>query len=76
MAVSQGGKPADLETILEIVYIYFGGDKDKVQSWLRTTNAMLDNRAPMDFIRDGQPERILELIRDMVEGMEDMETKP
>lgn len=66
-AGAEGPTTSKLEQILEIIYIYFKGDRAKVDSWLRTPNAMLQNQPPMEMIRQGQPEKLLELVQHAIE---------
>jgi len=68
MAEGAGGPSASkLEQILEIIYIYFKGDRAKVDDWLRTPNAMLQNQPPIEMIRQGRPEKLLELVQHAIE---------
>lgn len=68
MSETSGGGQASLEEVLELVYMYFGGDRQKIDRWLRDPHPQLGGVSPMDKIREGQPELLLELIRDAVEG--------
>jgi hypothetical protein len=68
MAERASGAPeSKLEQILEIIYIFFKGDRAKVDQWLRTRNAMLDNQPPIEMIRQGRPEKLLELVQHAIE---------
>jgi uncharacterized protein (DUF2384 family) len=67
MAERPPGAESKLEQILEIIYIYFKGDRAKVDQWLRTPNAMLENKSPMEMIRQGRPEKLLELVQHAIE---------
>lgn len=58
-----------LEAILEMLYIYFRGDRDKVTAWLRTPNPGLDNQPPMQALEQGEPEKLMEVIREMIDRM-------
>ena len=67
---TQGENPNQLEQILEIVYIHLGGDRDKVNAWLRTAHPTLGGLQPMELIRQGQAERILEAVQKEVDAKE------
>ncbi|MBI4083535.1 MAG: DUF2384 domain-containing protein [Candidatus Lambdaproteobacteria bacterium] len=61
-----GPGKASLEQVLEIVFLFFRGDRPKVDAWLRTPHAGLQGRQPMDVIRAGQPELLLEVIKNEI----------
>jgi hypothetical protein len=64
---ASGAHESKLEQILEIIYIFFKGDRAKVDQWLHTRNAMLDNQPPIEMIRQGRPEKLLELVQHAIE---------
>jgi uncharacterized protein (DUF2384 family) len=61
-----GPGKASLEQVLEIVFLFFRGDRPKVDTWLRTPHSGLQGRQPMDVIRSGQPELLLEVIKNEI----------
>ncbi len=63
-------EPLDLERILEVVYIYFNGDRTLVDRWLKSPHPDLDDDAPLVIIKGGQPDRLLRVIRGMLAEME------
>ena len=62
--------PQNLEQILEIVYIHLGGDRARIDRWLKSPNAALGGVQPMDMIRQGQPEKLLEAVQSEIEVTE------
>jgi Antitoxin Xre/MbcA/ParS C-terminal toxin-binding domain len=60
----------NLEKVLEVVYLYHRGDRDKVDHWLREPNAQLGGETPMELIRTNRLEMLVDLLRMMVADME------
>jgi uncharacterized protein (DUF2384 family) len=59
-----------LEAVLEVVYIYFGGDRDKVNAWLRTPNEQVEGRLPIDLIRHRETGKLFELAQGLLKEMD------
>ena len=64
-----GGRQVDLEMVLEAVYLYFKGDRSKVEDWLREPNAKIGGEVPIDLIRENRMDVIADLIRTMISEM-------
>lgn len=64
-----GDKGKDLEMILEAVYLYFKGDRAKVDEWLREPNSELGGESPMDLIRSQRLHIMVDLVRTMINAM-------
>lgn len=69
MGEGQGGGNPDLETILEVVYLYYGGDRDKVKAWLRTPHPELGNADPMTYLQRGQYHEVMAVAQGMLKAM-------
>lgn len=70
MGNDPGGDPqVDLEMVLEAVYLYFKGDRSKVNDWLREPNAKIGGEVPLDLIREKRMDVIADLIRTMINEM-------
>jgi Antitoxin Xre/MbcA/ParS C-terminal toxin-binding domain len=61
---------SNLEKILEVVYLYHGGDRPKVDSWLREPNSQLGGQSPLDLIRANRLDALVDLLRMMVAEMD------
>ena len=55
--------PSELEELLELVFMFHHGDRDKVDSWLRQPHASLGGKTPLDSIREGDYRPIVDIIR-------------
>ena len=64
-----GGGNSDLEAILEVVYLYYGGDRDKVKTWLRTPHPELGDNQPIMYLESGRYEEVLAVAQNMLEQM-------
>ncbi len=64
-----GGRDTDLEMVLEAVYLYFKGDRAKVDNWLREPNPRIGGEAPIDLIRTNRMEVMVDLVRTMISEM-------
>ena len=60
------GETSNLEKILEVVYLYHGGDRAKVDTWLRAPNSQLGGEAPLELIRTNRLDILVDLLRSMV----------
>lgn len=70
MANDPSGDPqVDLKMVLEAVYLYFKGDRAKVDDWLRQPNVGIGGEIPMDLIRENRMDVITDLIRTMISEM-------
>ncbi len=54
---------SELEDLLELVFMFHRGDRDKVDDWLRASHASLGGKTPMDVIRSGNYRDIVDIIR-------------
>ena len=64
-----GDRQVDLEMVLEAVYLYFKGDRSKVDDWLREPNAKIGGEIPIELIRENRMDVIVDLIRAMISEM-------
>ena len=64
-----GDRQVDLEMVLEAVYLYFKGDRSKVDDWLREPNAKIGGEIPIELIRENRMDVIADLIRAMISEM-------
>ena len=55
-----------LEAVLEAVYLYFKGDREKVDQWLQQPNPQLGGDTPMSMIRANRLDTLVDLIRVMI----------
>ena len=62
--------PPTLEQILEIVYIHLGGDRPTIDRWLKSPNANLGGIQPIEMIRQGHPEKLLQAVQSEIEAKE------
>jgi len=70
MGVDPGdAKEVDLAMVLEAVYLYFKGDRAKVDQWLREPNTRIGGEVPIDLIREKRMDVITDLIREMINEM-------
>ena len=60
----------NLEKILEVVYLYHGGDRAKVDTWLREPHAQLGGETPLEMIRTNRMELLVDLLRMMLAEMD------
>jgi len=60
------GDRSSLEKILEVVYLYHGGDRAKVDAWLRAPHAQLGGESPIEMIRTNRLDLLVDLLRIMV----------
>jgi len=58
-------KPAELEAY-ELVYNFFN-DKEKANLWLSTPNPMLGNIIPQTLIQIGKGEKLLKIIKELLD---------
>ena len=63
-------EPVSLEAILEVVYIYFNGDRTQVNGWLKTPHGELGGLAPLSLIQRGKPDKLVNVIRTMLGEIE------
>lgn len=70
MADSPEGDRSNLEKILEVVYLYHGGDRAKVDQWLREPNQDIGGETPIELIRTNRMELLVDLLRTMVAELE------
>ena len=61
---------SNLEKVLEVVYLYHGGDRDKVNAWLREPHAQLGGETPIEMIRTDRMDTLVDLLRMMVAELE------
>lgn len=59
-----------LEVILEAVYLYFKGNRDDVENWLRTPNPKLGGDPPLTTIRSDRLDLLADLVKTMINEME------
>ena len=64
-----GDRQVDLEMVLEAVYLYYKGDRSKVDDWLREPNAKIGGEIPIELIRENRMDVIADLIRAMISEM-------
>ena len=64
-----GDRQVDLEMVLEAVYLYFKGDRSKVDDWLREPNAKIGGEIPIALIRENRMDVIADLIPAMISEM-------
>lgn len=57
---------SNLEKILEVVYLYHGGDRAKVDQWLREPHPQIGGETPLELIRTNRMEMLVDLLRMMV----------
>ena len=62
-------RQVDLEMVLEAVYLYYKGDRSKVDDWLREPNAKIGGEIPIELIRENRMDVIADLIRAMISEM-------
>ena len=55
--------------VLEAVYLYYKGDRSKVDDWLREPNAKIGGEIPIELIRENRMDVIADLIRAMISEM-------
>jgi hypothetical protein len=60
------GDPGNLEKVLEVVYLYHGGNRAKVDAWLREPHAQLGGETPIEMIRTNRLDLLVDLLRMMV----------
>ncbi len=60
----------NLEKLLEAVYLYHRGDRDKIDHWLRTPNPGIGGEAPIDLIRSDRLHLLVDLVRSMVSELD------
>ena len=71
MADSMAPRERDsLEKLLEVVYLFHGGDRNKVDQWLRSGHPNLGGEAPLELIRTNRMDVLVDLLRMMVAEME------
>lgn len=71
MADSPGQQdPTNLEKILEVVYLYHGGDRAKVDQWLREPHPQIGGESPIELIRTDRLDMLVDLLRMMVAELE------
>lgn len=71
MAENLGPKEREsLEKLLEVVYLFHGGDRAKVDQWLRASHPNLGGEAPLELIRTNRMDVLVDLLRMMVAEME------
>ncbi len=63
-------EPVSLEAILEVVYIYFDGDRTRVNQWLKSPHPDLDNIPPLALIQRGKSEKLITVIRSLLNEIE------
>ena len=61
----------NLEKILEVVYLYHRGDREKVNRWLRDPHPQLGGETPLEMIRTGRFAMLVGLLRMMIVDMDD-----
>jgi len=59
-----------LEVILEAVYLYFKGNRDDVDQWLRAANPQLGGESPLSLIRADRFDVLADHVRTMINEME------
>ena len=64
-----GDRQVDLEMVLEAVYLYYKGDRSKVDDWLREPNAKIGGEIPIELLRENRMDVIADLIRAMIREM-------
>ena len=62
---------SNLEKILEVVYLYHGGDRAKVDNWLQSPNPGLGGEAPIEMIRTNRMDVLVDLLRIMITEMDE-----
>ena len=72
----QEENPNQLEQVLEIVYLHLEGDKERVNRWLRSPHPGLAGQQPMDMIRVGQIEKVLEAVQYEIDQREGTNETP
>ncbi len=60
----------NLEKILEAVYLYHRGDREKVDRWLREPHPQLGGETPLEMIRTGRFDMLVDLLRMMIVDMD------
>lgn len=68
-----GGDPSrseNLEKLLEAVYLYHRGDRDKIDAWLREPNPQIGGETPIDLIRSDRLDLLVDLVRTMISEMD------
>ena len=70
MGEDPGGPKDNLEIVLEAVYLYFKGDRAKVDNWLREPNPQIGGEMPIELIRTDRMEVMVDLVRTMITEME------
>lgn len=60
-----------LEKILEVVYLYHGGDRAKVDAWLQSPHPNLGGEAPIEMIRTNRMDVLVDLLRIMITEMDE-----
>ena len=56
----------DLKSTLEVVHIYFNGDRNQVERWLNSPHPELTNLTPLSLIKHGEVGGLVPVIREML----------
>jgi len=65
-----GDKGIGLEQVLEIVYMHLGGDRPRIDRWLQTPHPLLNDIKPIDLIRSGHAEKLLDAVKGEIDARE------
>jgi uncharacterized protein (DUF2384 family) len=61
---------SELEKVLEAVYLFYRGDRERIDRWLRAPHPQLGGETPMDMIRTKRLDMLVDLLKIMVNEME------
>ena len=57
----------EYEDMLAIITEFFGGDEEKARLWMLTSNHMLGNVRPVDFIINGRTRKLEKFVFNAIE---------